>query len=66
MEAVCDQVQTSPLGPEQKYKDVAPSLQIKKVDGLELVRKFSEDMENMLQRKVEAVKVRQPASGPAP
>uniref|UniRef100_A0A8B7WJ61 LOW QUALITY PROTEIN: voltage-dependent calcium channel subunit alpha-2/delta-4-like n=1 Tax=Castor canadensis TaxID=51338 RepID=A0A8B7WJ61_CASCN len=41
---------------QKKYKDVAPSLQIKKVDGLELVRKFSEDMENMLQRKVEAVK----------
>ncbi|KAF5919401.1 hypothetical protein HPG69_009882 [Diceros bicornis minor] len=45
--------------PEQKYKDVEPSLKIKEVDGLELVRKFSEDMETMLRRKVEAVKVLQ-------
>ncbi|XP_029422669.1 LOW QUALITY PROTEIN: voltage-dependent calcium channel subunit alpha-2/delta-4 [Nannospalax galili] len=41
---------------QKKYKDVEPSLKIKEVDGLELVRKFSEDMETMLQRKVEAVK----------
>ncbi|XP_063087400.1 voltage-dependent calcium channel subunit alpha-2/delta-4 isoform X7 [Cavia porcellus] len=41
---------------QKKYKDVEPSLKIKEVDGLELVRKFSEDMENMLRRKVEAVK----------
>lgn len=45
--------------PEQKYKDVEPSLKIKEVDGLELVRKFSEAMETMLRRKVEAVKVLQ-------
>uniref|UniRef100_A0A8C9PHG3 Calcium voltage-gated channel auxiliary subunit alpha2delta 4 n=1 Tax=Spermophilus dauricus TaxID=99837 RepID=A0A8C9PHG3_SPEDA len=45
-----------PLCPEQKYKDVESSLQIEEVDGLELVRKFSEDMKNMLRRKVEAVK----------
>lgn len=45
------------MSPEQKYKDVEPSLKIKEVDGLELVRKFSEDMETMLRRKVEAVKV---------
>uniref|UniRef100_A0A6I8N129 Calcium voltage-gated channel auxiliary subunit alpha2delta 4 n=1 Tax=Ornithorhynchus anatinus TaxID=9258 RepID=A0A6I8N129_ORNAN len=38
-----------------KYKDVEPSLQIKEVDGWELVRQFSEDMESMLGRKVEAV-----------
>ncbi|XP_058415112.1 voltage-dependent calcium channel subunit alpha-2/delta-4 [Diceros bicornis minor] len=41
---------------QKKYKDVEPSLKIKEVDGLELVRKFSEDMETMLRRKVEAVK----------
>uniref|UniRef100_H0WHZ2 Calcium voltage-gated channel auxiliary subunit alpha2delta 4 n=1 Tax=Otolemur garnettii TaxID=30611 RepID=H0WHZ2_OTOGA len=41
---------------QKKYKDVEPSLKIKEVDGLELVKKFSEDMENMLRRKVEAVK----------
>uniref|UniRef100_A0A2K6EYQ3 Calcium voltage-gated channel auxiliary subunit alpha2delta 4 n=1 Tax=Propithecus coquereli TaxID=379532 RepID=A0A2K6EYQ3_PROCO len=40
---------------QKKYKDVEPSLKIKEVDGLELVRKFSEDMESMLRRKVEAV-----------
>uniref|UniRef100_A0A4W2CLQ4 VWFA domain-containing protein n=1 Tax=Bos indicus x Bos taurus TaxID=30522 RepID=A0A4W2CLQ4_BOBOX len=43
------------VSPEQKYKDVESSLKIKEVDGLELVRKFSEDMETMLRRKVEAV-----------
>ncbi|KAM6171830.1 voltage-dependent calcium channel subunit alpha-2/delta-4 [Erethizon dorsatum] len=41
---------------QKKYKDVEPSLKIKEVDGLELVKKFSEDMENMLRRKVEAIK----------
>ncbi|KAG8509071.1 Voltage-dependent calcium channel subunit alpha-2/delta-4, partial [Galemys pyrenaicus] len=41
---------------QKKYKDVEPRLGIKEVDGLELVRKFSEDMESMLRRKVEAVK----------
>ncbi|GAB5573406.1 voltage-dependent calcium channel subunit alpha-2/delta-4 isoform X5 [Prionailurus iriomotensis] len=41
---------------QKKYKDVESSLRIKEVDGLELVRKFSEDMETMLRRKVEAVK----------
>ncbi|XP_035874354.1 voltage-dependent calcium channel subunit alpha-2/delta-4 isoform X9 [Phyllostomus discolor] len=44
---------------QKKYKDVEPSLRIQAVDGLELVRKFSEDMETMLRRKVEAVKVLQ-------
>uniref|UniRef100_A0A669P5X2 Calcium voltage-gated channel auxiliary subunit alpha2delta 4 n=1 Tax=Phasianus colchicus TaxID=9054 RepID=A0A669P5X2_PHACC len=39
----------------QKYKDVEPTLKIKEVDGLELVKKFSEQMESMLRRKVEAV-----------
>uniref|UniRef100_A0A8D2HLW3 Calcium voltage-gated channel auxiliary subunit alpha2delta 4 n=1 Tax=Urocitellus parryii TaxID=9999 RepID=A0A8D2HLW3_UROPR len=49
---------------QKKYKDVESSLQIEEVDGLELVRKFSEDMKNMLRRKVEAVKVGQPTSLP--
>uniref|UniRef100_A0A8D1SQP8 VWFA domain-containing protein n=1 Tax=Sus scrofa TaxID=9823 RepID=A0A8D1SQP8_PIG len=40
---------------QKKYKDVEPGLKIKEVDGLELVKKFSEDMETMLRRKVEAV-----------
>lgn len=34
-----------------------PSLRIQEVDGLELVQTFSESMETMLLRKVEAVKV---------
>ncbi|KAM9674102.1 voltage-dependent calcium channel subunit alpha-2/delta-4 [Trichechus inunguis] len=41
---------------QKKYKDVESSLKIKEVDGLALVKKFSEDMENMLRSKVEAVK----------
>uniref|UniRef100_A0A8C3TCB7 Calcium voltage-gated channel auxiliary subunit alpha2delta 4 n=1 Tax=Chelydra serpentina TaxID=8475 RepID=A0A8C3TCB7_CHESE len=40
---------------QKKYKDVEPTLKIKEVDGLELVKKFSEEMESMLGRKVEAV-----------
>ncbi|XP_069084188.1 voltage-dependent calcium channel subunit alpha-2/delta-4 [Pleurodeles waltl] len=40
---------------QKKYKDVEPSLKIKEVDGLELVKKFSEEMEIMLRSKVEAV-----------
>ncbi|OBS60153.1 hypothetical protein A6R68_08717 [Neotoma lepida] len=52
-------------GPDQnssgnKYKDAESSLKIKEVDGLDLVKKFSEDMETMLRRKVEAVKVSLP------
>lgn len=35
-------------------------MRIQEVDGLELVKKFSEDMETMLHRKVEAVKVLRP------
>ncbi|XP_043943440.1 voltage-dependent calcium channel subunit alpha-2/delta-4 isoform X2 [Protopterus annectens] len=41
---------------QKKYKDVEPSLKIKEVDGVELVKKFSDEMEKMLSRKVEAVK----------
>lgn len=37
-----------------------PSLKIQEVDGLELVKKFAEEMETMLHRKVEAVEVRSP------
>ncbi|KAM4675764.1 voltage-dependent calcium channel subunit alpha-2/delta-4 [Discoglossus pictus] len=40
---------------QKKYKDVEPTLRIEEVDGLDLVRKFSEEMESMLRRKVEAV-----------
>ncbi|NXP29386.1 CA2D4 protein, partial [Scytalopus superciliaris] len=40
---------------QKKYKDVEPTMKIKEVDGLELVKKFSEQMESMLRRKVEAV-----------
>ncbi|XP_007469581.1 PREDICTED: voltage-dependent calcium channel subunit alpha-2/delta-4 [Lipotes vexillifer] len=40
---------------QKKYKDVQPSLKIKEVDGLELVRKVSEDMETTLRRKAAAV-----------
>uniref|UniRef100_A0A670JM15 Calcium voltage-gated channel auxiliary subunit alpha2delta 4 n=1 Tax=Podarcis muralis TaxID=64176 RepID=A0A670JM15_PODMU len=40
---------------QKKYKDVEPTLKIKEVDGLELVKKFSEEMQSMLGRKVEAV-----------
>ncbi|XP_064418033.1 voltage-dependent calcium channel subunit alpha-2/delta-4 [Latimeria chalumnae] len=41
---------------QKKYRDVEPTLKIEEVDGLELVKKFSEEMEQMLRRKVEAVK----------
>lgn len=54
-----DRCPSLPYSLLQKYKDVEPSLRIQEVDGLELVRKFSEDMETMLRRKVEAVKVLQ-------
>ncbi|KAI5126031.1 Voltage-Dependent Calcium Channel Subunit Alpha-2/Delta-4 [Manis pentadactyla] len=40
---------------QKEYKDVEPRLGIEEVDGLALVRKFSEDMETMLRRKVEAI-----------
>uniref|UniRef100_A0A672VDC4 Calcium voltage-gated channel auxiliary subunit alpha2delta 4 n=1 Tax=Strigops habroptila TaxID=2489341 RepID=A0A672VDC4_STRHB len=39
----------------RQFGNVEPTLKIKEVDGLELVKKFSEQMENMLRRKVEAV-----------
>ncbi|XP_042529219.1 voltage-dependent calcium channel subunit alpha-2/delta-4-like, partial [Dipodomys spectabilis] len=40
---------------QKQYRDAEPSLKIQEVDGLELVKKFSRDMEAMLRRKVEAV-----------
>nr|XP_056702694.1 voltage-dependent calcium channel subunit alpha-2/delta-4 [Euleptes europaea] len=40
---------------QKKYKDVEPTLKIQEVDGLDLVKKFSEEMETMLRRKVVAV-----------
>ncbi|XP_004710527.2 voltage-dependent calcium channel subunit alpha-2/delta-4 [Echinops telfairi] len=40
---------------QKKYEDVESSLQIEEVDGLALVKQFSEDMETMLRSKVEAV-----------
>ncbi|MGH0141041.1 UNVERIFIED_CONTAM: hypothetical protein FKN15_007570 [Acipenser sinensis] len=39
-----------------KYKDVESIIKIEEVDGLELVRKFAEEMEEMLGRKMKAVK----------
>uniref|UniRef100_A0AAY5EV09 VWA N-terminal domain-containing protein n=1 Tax=Electrophorus electricus TaxID=8005 RepID=A0AAY5EV09_ELEEL len=40
----------------KKYKDVEPIVKIEKVDGMELVKKFAKDMENMLGRKMDSVK----------
>ncbi|XP_039626708.1 voltage-dependent calcium channel subunit alpha-2/delta-4-like [Polypterus senegalus] len=40
----------------KKYKDVEPTIKIEEVDGLELVKKFGEEMERMLGRKMKAVK----------
>ncbi|XP_058842409.1 voltage-dependent calcium channel subunit alpha-2/delta-4-like isoform X1 [Acipenser ruthenus] len=41
---------------QKKYKDVESIIKIEEVDGLELVRKFAEEMEEMLGRKMKAVK----------
>ncbi|XP_026864540.2 voltage-dependent calcium channel subunit alpha-2/delta-4 [Electrophorus electricus] len=41
---------------QKKYKDVEPIVKIEKVDGMELVKKFAKDMENMLGRKMDSVK----------
>ncbi|KAL6088559.1 hypothetical protein STEG23_030553, partial [Scotinomys teguina] len=54
LHACCERPDQNSSG--NKYKDAESSLKIKEVDGLELVKKFSEDMETMLGRKVEAVK----------
>ncbi len=42
----------------QKYKDVEPIVKMQEVDGLKMVKEFSEEMENMLGRKMKSVKVR--------
>lgn len=42
----------------QKYKDVEGVVKIEEVDGEELVKKFAEEMEEMLGRKMKSVKVR--------
>ncbi|XP_069048199.1 voltage-dependent calcium channel subunit alpha-2/delta-4 isoform X3 [Lepisosteus oculatus] len=41
---------------QKKYKEVEPVIRIEEVDGLDLVRKFAEEMEEMLGRKMKAVK----------
>uniref|UniRef100_A0A4W6EIV6 Calcium voltage-gated channel auxiliary subunit alpha2delta 4 n=1 Tax=Lates calcarifer TaxID=8187 RepID=A0A4W6EIV6_LATCA len=43
---------------EGKYKDVEGVVKIEEVDGEELVKKFAEEMEEMLGRKMKSVKVR--------
>lgn len=41
----------------KKYKDVEAVVKIEEVDGEELVKKFAEEMEEMLGRKMKSVKV---------
>lgn len=41
----------------KKYKDVEGVVKIEEVDGEELVKKFAEEMEEMLGRKMKSVKV---------
>ncbi|XP_054480417.1 voltage-dependent calcium channel subunit alpha-2/delta-4 [Anoplopoma fimbria] len=41
---------------QKKYKDVEPVVKIEEVDGEELVKKFAEEMEEMLGRKMKSVK----------
>uniref|UniRef100_A0AAR2LMK1 VWFA domain-containing protein n=1 Tax=Pygocentrus nattereri TaxID=42514 RepID=A0AAR2LMK1_PYGNA len=41
---------------EQKYKDIEPIVKMEEVNGMELVKKFAEEMENMLGRKMKSVK----------
>lgn len=41
----------------QKYKDVEGVVRIEEVKGEELVKKFAEEMEEMLGRKMKSVKV---------
>ncbi|XP_072528942.1 voltage-dependent calcium channel subunit alpha-2/delta-4 isoform X2 [Salminus brasiliensis] len=41
---------------QKKYKDIEPIVKIEEVNGMELVRKFAEEMENMLGRKMKSVK----------
>uniref|UniRef100_A0A674BA25 Calcium voltage-gated channel auxiliary subunit alpha2delta 4 n=1 Tax=Salmo trutta TaxID=8032 RepID=A0A674BA25_SALTR len=39
-----------------KYKDIEPTVKMEEVDGEELVKKFAEEMEGMLGRKMKSVK----------
>ncbi|XP_066524983.1 voltage-dependent calcium channel subunit alpha-2/delta-4 [Hoplias malabaricus] len=41
---------------ELKYKDIEPIVKIEEVNGMELVKGFAEEMENMLGRKMKSVK----------
>lgn len=41
----------------QKYKDVEGMVKMEEVNGEELVKKFAEEMEEMLGRKMKSVKV---------
>uniref|UniRef100_A0A3P8VIG2 Calcium voltage-gated channel auxiliary subunit alpha2delta 4 n=1 Tax=Cynoglossus semilaevis TaxID=244447 RepID=A0A3P8VIG2_CYNSE len=41
---------------QKKYKDIEGMIKIEEVDGEELVKKFAEEMERMLGRKMESVK----------
>uniref|UniRef100_UPI0037E861C9 voltage-dependent calcium channel subunit alpha-2/delta-4 n=1 Tax=Semicossyphus pulcher TaxID=241346 RepID=UPI0037E861C9 len=41
---------------QKKYKDVESVVKIEEVDGMELVKKFAEEMEEMLGRKMKSVK----------
>uniref|UniRef100_A0A8K9UM65 Calcium voltage-gated channel auxiliary subunit alpha2delta 4 n=1 Tax=Oncorhynchus mykiss TaxID=8022 RepID=A0A8K9UM65_ONCMY len=42
--------------PKKKYKDIEPTVKMEEVDGEELVKKFAEEMEGMLGRKMKSVK----------
>ncbi|XP_037398173.1 voltage-dependent calcium channel subunit alpha-2/delta-4 isoform X2 [Pygocentrus nattereri] len=41
---------------QKKYKDIEPIVKMEEVNGMELVKKFAEEMENMLGRKMKSVK----------
>uniref|UniRef100_A0A3B4CZX0 VWFA domain-containing protein n=1 Tax=Pygocentrus nattereri TaxID=42514 RepID=A0A3B4CZX0_PYGNA len=45
-----------PTARAQKYKDIEPIVKMEEVNGMELVKKFAEEMENMLGRKMKSVK----------
>lgn len=42
----------------KKYKDIEGTVKMEEVDGQELVKKFAEEMEEMLGRKMKSVKVK--------
>lgn len=45
------------LSVSKKYKDIETVVKIEEVDGEELVKKFAEEMKEMLERKMKSVKV---------